>query len=308
LVFEKALRGIYPVLVTPFCENSEIDYVALRRQVDFAIECGCHGLVTTVNAAECTLLSDDERNKNVETVIEHVAGRVPVVVGIAAKTDEQAVHYAQHAQKNGAQAIMSMPPYVAKCNPVQAVNFYRKVDAAIDIPFFVQNFFAPVGTPISAQKLYEIISTCRNVKYIKEESDCPSHVITELNILLQENPVDRFQGIFCGLGGNMMIHEMLRGSCGCMPPPHLTDIFVDIWNLLESGEYGQAISLHNKIYPWLVYDAEYPVTSWKETLRYRGVIPNCIMRRGGGKPFDENNRKEFQMYMQQLEPLFSIRL
>ena len=304
---ENMMRGIYPVLVTPFTENNEIDVADLCKQVEFAIEAGAHGLVPTVNAGECSLLDDDERQLVVETVIKQTNKRVPVVVGIAAKADEQAVKYAVHAQSAGADAIMSMPPYVAKCSPPQAVEYYKMIDAAIDIPFFIQNFFAPLGTPLPAAMLYNVIRDCKTAQYMKEESGCPSQLITELLKLLEKNPIDHFKGIFGGLGGSMMIHETFRGACGCMPAPHLTDVFVDVWELLESGKNEEAISLHNKLLPAITFDGAYGVSGWKAILKYRGVISNDKARRGGGVRFDERNYVELDQCMSRLAPLMRVK-
>ena len=299
---EQMMRGVYVVMQTPYTNAGDVDVPGLRRLVELTIQAGCHGIVSTVNAGECSLLNDEERRLAVETIYEQTAGRVPIVVGISGKSDEQGVQYAKHAQSIGAAGIMSMPPYVAKCTPPEAIAYYKKVDDAVDIPFFIQNFFAPLGTPLTTRQLYSIISECRNVKYIKEESGCPSRVITELWDMLEKDPIERFQGFFCGLGGNMMLHEISRGCCGVMPAPYLTDIFVDLWNLIDAGEIEKARNLHLNLMPLLVYDGVFTISAWKAISCYRGLIDNPAIRRGGYAVLDEDNMKEIDGYMQRLEP------
>ena len=72
-------RGIFTILLTPFHEDRSLDEESLRREVDFVIAAGAHGIVTPVNTSEFFLLADDERRRLAEIVVEQARGRVPVV-------------------------------------------------------------------------------------------------------------------------------------------------------------------------------------------------------------------------------------
>ncbi len=77
-------RGIFTILLTPFQEDRALDEESLRREVDFVIAAGAHGIVTPVNTSEFFLLSDDERRRITEIAVGQARGRVPVVIGTAA--------------------------------------------------------------------------------------------------------------------------------------------------------------------------------------------------------------------------------
>ena len=93
----RPLRGVFPVVLTPFADDGSIDTAALAREVDFSVAAGTHGLVFPVLASEFQYLSDAERHAAVETVVRQAAGRVPVVAGVAAPTARAAAEHAAHA-------------------------------------------------------------------------------------------------------------------------------------------------------------------------------------------------------------------
>ena len=106
------MRGVYPVLVTPFDEHGEVDLAGLERCVAFCLEAGAHGVVALVNASEFTTLSDAERSRIADRVVRAVAGQVPVVLGVSAGTARLAAGYAVEARTAGADAVIAMPPFV----------------------------------------------------------------------------------------------------------------------------------------------------------------------------------------------------
>ncbi len=77
-------RGVFTILLTPFTEDGALDGDSLRREVDFLCEGGADGLVTPVNSSQSFLLSDDERRRVAEVVVERSGGRAPLVIGVAA--------------------------------------------------------------------------------------------------------------------------------------------------------------------------------------------------------------------------------
>src|SRR5689334_13370494 len=107
------LKGIFPVLQIPFTPGQPVDTVdegALRRQVDFCLACGVHGLVVPALASESMVLTDDERRFVVEVVIDQTRHRIPVVANVAATSTNAAIAFARHAREQGAEAVMALPP------------------------------------------------------------------------------------------------------------------------------------------------------------------------------------------------------
>lgn len=104
-------RGIYPVVPTIFHEDGTLDLVSQQRCVDFMIDSGVDGLCILANYSEQFLLGDEEREILTRTVLEHVAGRVPVIVTTTHTSTAICAARSRRAQDMGAAMVMVMPPY-----------------------------------------------------------------------------------------------------------------------------------------------------------------------------------------------------
>src|ERR1700736_2275198 len=103
-------RGIFTIPCTPFSDSGALDLESLRREVNFCVVAGAHGVVAPVNASEFWTLSDDERRSVAEVIVKTVDGRVPPVIGVAGGSAQVAVQFAEHAQSIGADSVIAMPP------------------------------------------------------------------------------------------------------------------------------------------------------------------------------------------------------
>jgi 4-hydroxy-tetrahydrodipicolinate synthase/2-keto-3-deoxy-L-arabinonate dehydratase len=74
------LAGVFPVAPTTFTDTGELDLASQKRCIDFMIDAGSHGICILANFSEQFVLGDDERELLTRTILEHVAGRVPVIV------------------------------------------------------------------------------------------------------------------------------------------------------------------------------------------------------------------------------------
>lgn len=203
--FKPPFRGIFTIPLTPFRPDGTIDVAGFRRVVEFSMECGAHGLVYPVNASEWYHLSDGERFELTEVLIEQNAGRLPVVVGVTAATAEIAARFAAHAREHGADAVIAIPPHVRRTPLAEEVlfDYYRRIAEAARLPVFIQNWTAPIGTPMSSSFLLRLCREIEYVDHIKEETEPSTIKISEL---VQAG--DRsLKGIFGGAGGRYLIEE-----------------------------------------------------------------------------------------------------
>src|SRR5437867_1715385 len=120
-------RGIFTIPVTPFDEDTEIDLDSLRSQLDFSVEAGAAGIVHPVMASEFFTLTDDERLQMMPVVTGQVAGRIPVVIGVAATGVPGARRFARAAREAGADAVIAMPPYVTKLSPDDVLRYFETI-------------------------------------------------------------------------------------------------------------------------------------------------------------------------------------
>ena len=125
-----SFRGVFAIPPTPFDDADNVDEASLRRCVDFCVEAGAHGVVAPVNASESIVLTDQERLRVTDVLVEQAAGRVPVVVGVSGVSTAASVLYARRARDTGADAVMAMPPYVRHAPPDEILDFYSTVARA----------------------------------------------------------------------------------------------------------------------------------------------------------------------------------
>src|SRR3954467_10806157 len=128
------LSGYFTVLYTPFLPDGEIDEAGLRRNVAATLALpGVGGLSVHSIHQEFWTLTDAERKRVTEIVLDCVAGKVPVVVGVSDTSARNVVDLAKHAQAEGADAVMVWPPYYGPRTPHGVRAFYQYVAERIDI-------------------------------------------------------------------------------------------------------------------------------------------------------------------------------
>ena len=166
-----AYRGVFPVAPTVFHDDGTIDLDGQKRVADFMIEAGSHGICILANWSEQFALTDQEREQVMDAVLEHVAGRVPVIVTTTHFGSQICADCSRRAAAAGAAMVMVMPPYHGATirAPESAIfEFYRRVSDAIDIPIMIQD--APVsGTTLSVPLLARMAREIANVSYFKIE-------------------------------------------------------------------------------------------------------------------------------------------
>src|SRR5258708_13723309 len=94
-------RGVFAIPPTPFDDEGNVDEASLRRCVDFCVKAGAHGLVAPVNASESIALTDAERLRVTDVLVEQAGARVPVVVGVSGVSGATSVLYTRPAVQAG---------------------------------------------------------------------------------------------------------------------------------------------------------------------------------------------------------------
>src|ERR1700761_4163741 len=133
-------QGVFPVAPTIFDERGELDLDGQRRCIDFMIDAGSDGICILANFSEQFALSDDERDVLTKAILEHVAGRVPVIVTTTHFSTQVCATRSRRAQELGAAMVMVMPPYhgaTIRVAPSGVQTFFQRVSDAIDIPIMI---------------------------------------------------------------------------------------------------------------------------------------------------------------------------
>ncbi len=179
---KRPYQGVFPVVPTTFTETGELDLDSQKRCLDFMIDAGATGLCLLANFSEQFSLSDAEREHLTRTALEHVAGRVPVIVTTSHYASRICAARSRQAQAMGAAMVMVMPPYhgaTFRVEPAGIEAFYRQVSDAIDIPIMIQD--APAsGTVLPAALLARMAREIEQVAYFKIETAGAASKLREL--------------------------------------------------------------------------------------------------------------------------------
>ncbi len=299
---EGRFRGVFAIPPTPFDDAGNIDESSLRRCVDFCVSAGAHGVVAPVNASESIALTDAERLRVAEVIVEQANGRIPTVIGASGVSTAASVLYTGHGARIGAAAVIAMPPYVKHAPASEIFDFYTAVARAADgIPVWIQDYVAPIGTPMAPTLLAQMLAEIPGVSFLKEETALAPQIMTRVRALAGEH----LRGMMGGMAGRYLLEEYRRGACGTMPACEVADAHVHIWNALECGDAAAARRLHTQLLPLLNYEAMYSFTIYKEVLLRRGVIASARTRVPGAGALDTENHRELDLLLRDLEPLLT---
>jgi 4-hydroxy-tetrahydrodipicolinate synthase/2-keto-3-deoxy-L-arabinonate dehydratase len=207
-------RGVFPVVPTTFTEDGELDLPSQKRCLDFMIDAGSDGLAMLANFSEQFVLSDAERDLLTRTILEHVAGRVPVIVTTSHFSSQICAARSRRAQDAGAAMVMAMPPYhgaTIRASEPAIYEFFGRVSDAIAIPIMIQD--APVaGTPLSAAFLARMAREIEHVAYFKIETAGAAAKLRELIRI----GGDAIEGPWDGEEAITLLADLDAGATGSM--------------------------------------------------------------------------------------------
>lgn len=135
----KTIHGSIPAIVTPMSDDGALDLPALRRLLDWHIAEGSDAIVVVGTTGESPTVDFAEHCQLIETTVQHVAGRVPVIAGTGANATREAIELAQFAKKAGADAHLSVVPYYNKPTQEGLYQHFKAIAEAVDLPMIVYN-------------------------------------------------------------------------------------------------------------------------------------------------------------------------
>ncbi len=269
---EKPIRGVFPIMATPFTGSKEVDFDDLVREVDFLDRCGVHGMVWPQLASEYWLLTKEERFRGMELLVRAARGRRPaLVLGVQAPNTEAMLEYARQAEQLGPDAIIAIPP--ADANTLDDfLNYYRALARVTRRPIFVQTSGGAKHIDPKVEALVALAREFPNCAYVKEEY--PPVIPRMIDLARHRPPV---KGIFSGNHGRGWMYEMRLGGDGTCPASPLADVYVRVWDLYQAGRKEQALDVFSKLLLLINLDQEIPGTL-RYIMRKRGVFKTTVSR------------------------------
>jgi len=169
--------GTGVAIVTPFRYDDSIDFTALRNLVEFQIQNKVEYLVVLGTTGESVTLTSDEKRAVVDTVLETVNGRMPVVVGIGGNNTQDIINKIKHFDFTGIDGILSVSPYYNKPNQSGLYEHYKAIAAASPVPVILYNIPGRTGMNICAETTLRLASDFKNIIAIKEASGNLSQIM-----------------------------------------------------------------------------------------------------------------------------------
>ncbi len=249
---ETVYRGVFPIAPTTFRDDGELDLDSQQRAIDFMIDAGVNGICILANFSEQFSLTDDERKRLTPFIIDHVAGRVPVIVTTSHFSSQVAAERSRRAQQAGASMVMLMPPYhgaTIRADEAGIFEFFARVADAIDIPIMLQD--APVsGTPLSAAFLARLATEIDRLQYFKIEVPFAAAKLRELIRLAGAH----VPGPFDGEESITLIPDLEAGATGTMPSASIPDILRRVVDLWFEDQRDAAVALYEPYLPLINYE------------------------------------------------------
>lgn len=237
-------QGIWPVAPTPFHDDGTLDLEGMKRALDCIIDQGADGICILANFSEQFLISDEEREVLTRLSLEHVAGRVPVIVTISHYATQIAVERARFAKALGAEAVMMMPPYHGALLKGTAEQTYEQFAAvgAVGIPIMVQD--APLsGVDLPVSLLVRMAQEIEEVRLFKIE--CP-RAANKLRALIAEGG-DAIEAPFDGEEGITLLADLDAGATGSMTSGMIVDRIKPVIELHRAGDIAGANEAYGRV-------------------------------------------------------------
>ena len=134
-----SIKGSIPAIITPMQADGSLDISALRRLLDWHIAEGSDGVVVVGTTGESPTVDFAEHCLLIETTVQHVAGRIPVIAGTGANATREAIELAQFAKQAGVDAHLSVVPYYNKPTQEGLFQHFKAIAEAVALPMIVYN-------------------------------------------------------------------------------------------------------------------------------------------------------------------------
>ena len=238
--------GVGTALITPFTRAGALDEPGIKRLARRQIDAGMHFLVPCGTTGETPTLSDAERRRVVELVVEEAAGQVPVMAGAGGYDTKEVAHAAKEMQKAGATGLLSVTPYYNKPTPEGLFEHFTAVADATPLPIMLYNVPGRTGCNIDA-KTCARLATISTVIGVKEASGN----IQQMVEICKAVPAD-----FLVLSGDdaLTLPLMAVGGRGVISVAgnEIPAEMVKMVEAAERGDYASARAVHARILPLML--------------------------------------------------------
>jgi len=265
---------VITAMVTPFDNEGQVDYDAIENLAEHLINSGSDAILVTATTGETPTLTHEEELEILSTVKRVAKNRVKVIMGAGSNSTETAVEIAKLAEKEGADAILSVVPYYNKPSQAGIIEHFSQVAKATKLPIIMYNIPSRTGVNMLPETVKELAEKFNNIVGIKQ-SFPDMDMISEMKLKCPKDFV-----IYSG-DDSLTLPMLVLGAHGVVSvASHIygKDIKSMIRNF-KTGDITTAQNMHLKLYPIFrkLFMAPNPVPV-KAALDKMGIIKDYVRR------------------------------
>lgn len=287
------LRGVIPAAITPMNPDCSINYEDLKKLIEGFIGDGASGIQCVAHAGEVVKLDRTERRKVIETIVETVAGRVPVIAGLSSEYDLEAVDYAREIKSIGADAVMVLPPWHVfgslsgvmgrggSLDPTGEMNysFHKQIADEAEIPIVLFNYGPSSVCGYTNEALAKLCTIdqvigikviCSSMYQFQEIAKVVRNANPKVS-LLSADDLTLYYALVHGADGALVGIANLK-----------TKMWVDMFNLIKACDFEGARKIHEQLSPIMIATHDpimVHVLRIKEALYQLGLISSATIRK-----------------------------
>jgi dihydrodipicolinate synthase/N-acetylneuraminate lyase len=301
---EKAMRGAFMILTTPFTAAGEVDWDDLVREVQFVNRGGAHGIVWPQGSSGVANLTKDERMHGMEVLARANRGqKAALVLGVQGRDTAAMLEYARRAEELEPDAMIAMPPSAAaSLDDYRA--YFRALAHATERPIFVQTSGGAKDLAPSVELMVDLAREFPHLAHIKEES---APLVERMRAEVRQRPTIR--SVFGASLGDGWLYEMRLGLDGVMTGMAMyADVMARMWDLHERGRSEQVRDAYSRFLLMRNLNHQIPGTDLY-IMQKRGVFKTTTTRSGGAAgwkakqlTFADEERAEIEFRFGALKP------
>lgn len=296
----RMLRGVLPIVHTPFTDDDQIDAASLQRVIDWTFSLGADGLGTGM-VSEILRLTMDERAALTEQIVAFAAGRGAVFAAVGAESGKQAAQLARQAERVGCDAVMAAPPLSTSLSIAGHLDYYREVADAVALPVIVQDASGYVGSAIPLNVYLQLLERYGDDKIVFKPEAAPIGP----NLSKLRDATNGRAKIFEGSGGILLVDSYRRGIVGTMPGMDLLDGIIALWRALERQDDAAVYRLYFPICALVALQLQAGLDGFLAIEKYllvkRGVWTSDRRRQPYRWSLDDETAREVDRLFEQLQ-------
>ena len=240
------IKGIIVPILTPVDQDENVDEARLRRQVDFVIDHGVHGILAFGSNGEFYMFEPEEMERALRIILDQTAHRVPVFFGMGMVNTKSCIILAKMAEQAGADGISVLQPMFLKPTEDELYAHFKAIANAVpDLPMLLYNNPGRVGYTMSGNLVERLAREVDNIVGIKDSSG---------DMTQTEEFIRRTQDIdFKVFGGKdtLIYATLAHGGVGavCTTANYMPDLVVSVYNAYLKGNPRQALEYQFKLNP-----------------------------------------------------------